>query len=162
VVDLIGQVPSNIILVDHALTRTFDKGAIGIVSVVGAENAEIFEAFGEPAAEDTEAPVIPEGEVVDILAGSWEFQDQPADDEFAENESVPDYSVNVLTVKVGTTVTWVNQDDQQHTITAVDGSFDSGFMTEGQIFSHTFDTAGEFEYFCTPHMWMRAKVIVEP
>ncbi len=162
VVDLIGLVPSNIILVDHALTRTFDKGAIGIVSVVGAENPEIFEAFGEPAPEDTEAPVVPEGEVVDIVAGSWEFQDQPADDEFAENESIPDYSVNVLTVKAGTTVTWINQDDQQHTVTAVDGSFDSGFMAQGDVFSYTFDTPGEYEYACTPHLWMRAKVIVEP
>ncbi len=44
VVDLIGQVPSDIILVDHALTRTFYKGALGIVRVSGAENPEIFEA----------------------------------------------------------------------------------------------------------------------
>jgi nitrite reductase (NO-forming) len=44
VVDLIGQVPSSIILVDHALTRAFDKGAIGIISVVGEPNREIFEA----------------------------------------------------------------------------------------------------------------------
>lgn len=161
VVDLIGQVPSNIILVDHALTRTFDKGAIGIVSVIGPENPEIFEAGGTPGA-GAGTSAIPEGEIVDILVRSWEFQDQPAEDEFADDEAIPDYSVNVLTVKAGTTVSWVNQDDQQHTVTAVDGSFDSGFLTQGEVFSHTFDTPGEYEYFCMPHLWMRAKVIVEP
>ena len=95
-----------------------------------------------------------------MLPGSWEFQEQPANDEFAP-ESIPDYSVNVLTVPVGTTVTWVNRDDQIHTATAVDGSFDSGFLAEGESFSQTFDTPGEYEYFCTPHPWMRGRIVVE-
>ncbi|NNC92450.1 MAG: multicopper oxidase domain-containing protein [Acidimicrobiia bacterium] len=46
VVDLIGQVPSRIILVDHALTRAFYKGAIGFVDVSGSPNPEIFEKTG--------------------------------------------------------------------------------------------------------------------
>jgi plastocyanin len=82
-------------------------------------------------------------------------------DEFADTEDPADYSVNVLTVKAGTTVTWTNEDDQFHTVTAVDDSFDSGFLGEGESFSYTFDTPGEFEYFCIPHPWMRAKVVVE-
>jgi len=48
VVDLIGQVPSRIILVDHALTRAFYKGAIGFVDVAGSPNPEIFEAIESP------------------------------------------------------------------------------------------------------------------
>ena len=43
VVELVAKVPSNIILVDHALTRTFYKGALGFISVSGEENKEIFE-----------------------------------------------------------------------------------------------------------------------
>ena len=43
VVELVGQVPSTIILVDHALARTFDKGAMGMVIVEGEEDPEIFE-----------------------------------------------------------------------------------------------------------------------
>jgi nitrite reductase (NO-forming) len=43
VVELVGQVPGAIILVDHALARTFDKGALGMVIVEGDENPEIFE-----------------------------------------------------------------------------------------------------------------------
>lgn len=45
VVELIGQVPSTIILVDHALTRAFDKGALGQIIVEGDPNPEIFEAL---------------------------------------------------------------------------------------------------------------------
>jgi nitrite reductase (NO-forming) len=45
VVELVGQVPSTIILVDHALARTFDKGALGMVMVQGEEDPEIFEAI---------------------------------------------------------------------------------------------------------------------
>ena len=46
VVDLIGQVPMTVVLVDHALARAFDKGAIGQIVIDGAENPEIFETFG--------------------------------------------------------------------------------------------------------------------
>lgn len=45
VVELIGQVPSAILLVDHALARAFDKGAIGQIIVEGDPNPEIFEAI---------------------------------------------------------------------------------------------------------------------
>ncbi len=166
VVDLVGQVPSNIILVDHALSRTFDKGALGVIAVQGDANAEIFDVpapagqIGAAPAADAGAAV--EGDVgVEILAGSWEPQDMGAADEFADSETPADYSANVLTVPVGTTVTWSNADEQLHTVTAVDGSFDSGFFGNGESWSFTFDAPGEYEYFCTPHPWMRAKVIVE-
>ncbi len=165
VVDLMGLVPSNVILVDHALTRTFDKGALGVIAVVGDPNPEVFEVPA-PAAPTGGAPADQEptaagGVAVGILAGSWEPQPLDAADEFAGTETPADYEVNVLTVPVGTTVTWTNQDDQLHTVTAADGGFDSGFLREGESWSFTFATPGEYEYFCTPHPWMRAKVVVE-
>lgn len=165
VVELIGQVPSTIILVDHALSRTFDKGAIGQVVVEGEANPEIFEHItdepGEETTDETESASNAGGtEMVDILVGSAAEQALDAPNEFAEDEVPADYSVNVLEIPVGTTVTWTNQDPIIHTVTAVDGSFDSGFMREGETWSYTFEETGEFEYLCTPHPWMRAKVIV--
>ena len=165
VVELIGQVPSTIILVDHALTRTFDKGAIGQVVVEGEANPEIFEHTDAPGPEDATGG---EGSgsnsgatvAVDILVGSGESQPLDAPDEFAEEEVPGDYSINVLEVPVGTTVTWTNQDSIIHTVTAVDESFDSGFLREGETWSHTFEEPGEFEYLCTPHPCMRARVFV--
>ena len=165
VAELVGQVPSTIILVDHALSRTFDKGAIGQIVVEGEANPEIFEEVTEVAGADATEPSeeAAAGDSVElaIVAGSGDSQDLDAADEFAESEDPADYSVNVLTIPVGTTVTWTNEDSILHTVTAVDGSFDSGFYGEGESWSYTFDEAGEYEYLCTPHPWMRAKVIVE-
>jgi plastocyanin len=99
--------------------------------------------------------------MVSIVEGAWTAQNLGASDEFAATESPADYSVNELVVEVGTTVMWTNADPgQMHTVTAVDGSFDSGFLNTGASFSFTFDEVGEFEYYCLPHPWMRAKVIV--
>ena len=167
VVELIGQAPSTIVLVDHALSRAVDKGAIGLIVVSGDPNLEIFEdvSAGGGAADggdDTGSDEQVTGPEISIVDGAWTTQDMGAADEFDDAEDPADYSVNVLTVEVGTTVTWTNDDPgQMHTITAVDGAFDSGFLQTGQSWSHTFTEAGEFEYYCLPHPWMRAKVIVE-
>ena len=102
------------------------------------------------------------GEAVSIVDGAWTTQDLDASDEFDDGEDPADYSINVLTVAVGTTVTWTNDDPgQMHTVTDVNGAFDSGFLETGQTWSYTFTEAGEFEYYCLPHPWMRAMVIVE-
>jgi plastocyanin len=168
VVELIGQVPSTIVLVDHALARAVDKGAIGQIVVSGEENSEIFEDItGAGAAtgghEMTTTTAAGGGETaVTIMAGAFNAQDLGAADEFAESEDPADFSVNVLTIPVGTTVTWTNNDEgQMHTVTDVNEAFDSGFLATGDSFSYTFDQAGEFEYYCLPHPWMRAKVVVE-
>jgi nitrite reductase (NO-forming) len=181
IVELIGLVPMTVVLVDHALARAFDKGAIGQIVITGAPNPEIFEPFGvtgsaaptplasaTPSHSETPgASASPQGSPtgdyqVDIVAGASTFQAADAEDEFDDSESPADYSVNVLMVPLGATVTWTNQEaNMPHTVTAVDGSFDSGVLTTGQSFSYTFNSPGEFEYFCGPHPWMRAKVQVE-
>jgi plastocyanin len=72
-----------------------------------------------------------------------------------------DYSPASITVKKGTAVTWTNNDDVAHTVTADSGNaFDSGNMNKGKTFSHTFDTAGTFAYHCMYHSNMHGKVTV--
>jgi plastocyanin len=70
------------------------------------------------------------------------------------------FSPATLEVGVGDTVTWVNDDDTEHTVTANDGAFDSGTLAEGATFSFTFDTAGEFDYRCLFHDSMQGTVVV--
>lgn len=65
-----------------------------------------------------------------------------------------------LEVTAGTTVTWTNVDPAPHTVTAADGSFDSGQIASGSAFSHTFEAAGTFAYACAIHPTMTATVIV--
>ena len=65
-----------------------------------------------------------------------------------------------IIVRVGTTVTWTNADEDPHTVTATDGSFRSPTMINGARFSHTFTTTGTFPYMCTIHPFMHATVVV--
>ena len=161
VVEVAPLVPQTILLVDHALTRTFYKGALGMIVVSGAENPEIFVAGAAESGEGGEATP-PEGSVtVSITKDGWL---DPANSEDA-------YSPSEVTVEVGTTVTWTNDDGVLHTVTSgtsadnvgtPDGLFDSGFLNEGESWSYTFTETGEFDYYCSPHPWMIGKVIVVP
>lgn len=67
----------------------------------------------------------------------------------------------VLTVPVGTTVTWVNDDDEPHTVVDSDTLFKSHALDTGDKFSFTFSTPGKFQYFCTIHAHMVGTVVVE-
>jgi len=84
-----------------------------------------------------------------------------------------------ITVKAGTTVTWMNTGQQPHTSTddaskAINQSnsvlpagaepWDSGLLNAGQSSSHTFTTPGQYTYFCIPHeaLGMVAHVTVTP
>ena len=70
------------------------------------------------------------------------------------------FSPNPVEIKVGETVTWINDNSGRHTLTSKDGVFDSGMMGKGQSFSFTFDKAGEYPYFCEPHPNMVDTVVV--
>ena len=67
----------------------------------------------------------------------------------------------VLTVPVGTTVTWTNRDDIPHTVVSTDGAFKSKVLDTDEKFSFTFTKAGTFPYFCSIHPKMTGKVVVQ-
>jgi len=79
------------------------------------------------------------------------------------NECFLPYEVSI---NVGDTVTWVNDDTAAHTATggsASDGPsgvFDSSLVLAGSSFSFTFNEAGTYPYFCMVHPWMEGFVIV--
>ena len=63
-------------------------------------------------------------------------------------------------VDPGTIVTWVNEDTDPHTVTADDGSFDSGTLNAGDSYSVTFGGAGTMGYHCKIHPDMKGSVVV--
>jgi amicyanin len=67
-----------------------------------------------------------------------------------------------LTVKAGTTVTWVNADDIPHVVLEKNGKFRSSALDTGDKFSQTFSAAGTVEYFCAIHPHMTGKIVVTP
>lgn len=65
-----------------------------------------------------------------------------------------------LEVAAGAEVAWTNEDPAQHTVTARDGSFDSGPLSQGEAFSVTLDQSGTVTYFCAIHPTMEGTVRV--
>jgi amicyanin len=70
------------------------------------------------------------------------------------------YQMANIQVRVGTTVTWTNQDNVPHSVTFKNGMKDSGLLSQGQSFSYTFNTPGTYQYYCTVHPYMVATVTV--
>ena len=89
--------------------------------------------------------------------------DQTASNAVAVEISNFAFSPATLNIKVGTTVTWTNRDSARHDVVADDESPDapsSELLGRGESYSFTFNKAGTYSYYCTPHPNMQAKVIV--
>jgi plastocyanin len=96
---------------------------------------------GQPSTAPSGAPSAAAGDAVSIAG----FAFQPGE----------------ITVSVGTTVTWTNNDTPGHTVTADDGSFKSDTLATGTTFSQTFASAGTFAYHCSIHSSMTGTVTVK-
>lgn len=74
--------------------------------------------------------------------------------------SIKNFAFNpkMLTVKAGTIVTWTNDDSAPHQIKS--NTFNSMVLNNGQNFKFTFSAAGEYNYSCSIHPSMTAKIIV--
>ncbi len=112
--------------------------------------------------------VITEETVVDatpekhIIEGDFSIEDIAHPIE--ETINIKDFTFNPATINIkkGTTVIWTNQDSTKHTVTSDSGSeLDSELLAKGETYSHQFNQTGTFNYHCTPHPFMEAKVIVE-
>ncbi len=71
------------------------------------------------------------------------------------------FNPDSLTISVGTTVRFVNEDSTTHTVTADDGAFDAGRLSNGQEFTFTFEQAGTYAYHCNIHRSMTGTIIVQ-
>lgn len=71
------------------------------------------------------------------------------------------FSPGNLRVPVGATITWVNRDGAPHSATDSAGSWDTGVLARDERASITFDAAGTFDYFCSVHPSMKARLVVE-
>jgi plastocyanin len=118
------------------MLKTLKTGALALALSLGAVGAA---AVCGPGAAQAAAPAGPTVKIDNFVFG-------------------PD----TLTVSVGTTVTWINQDDIPHTVVASDKhTFKSKVLDSDERFSFTFTKPGEFGYFCSLHPHMVGKVIVK-
>jgi len=66
-----------------------------------------------------------------------------------------------LAVPAGTTVRFINDDAEIHTVTQRGGGFDSGLLFAGNSWTFVFNEPGTYEYFCLPHPWLSGTIVVE-
>jgi plastocyanin len=100
-----------------------------------------------------------------IVVGSSSLQRQS----LAGAQAMPEIKIDdfrfvpgTLTIPIGTTVTWINDDGEPHTVTSSDDPrrFRSAALDTGDRFSFTFSEAGTYAYFCSVHPHMTGKIIV--
>jgi plastocyanin len=77
--------------------------------------------------------------------------------EIRDNE----FAIQRLVIRPGTTVVWVNQGNVPHTSTSDSNAWSSPLLSRGESYSRVFNEVGEFPYFCTPHPFMRAVIVVQ-
>jgi plastocyanin len=65
-----------------------------------------------------------------------------------------------VSIRPGTRVTWTQDDEDQHTVTADDGSFTSSPLVTGQTYTHTFTAPATYHYHCSIHPFMHGTVVV--
>ncbi|MCP5142766.1 MAG: cupredoxin family copper-binding protein [Chromatiales bacterium] len=71
------------------------------------------------------------------------------------------FQPSVITIKAGERVTWSQNAPMPHTVTSTDGTtINSGRLSAGQTFTHTFDAPGTYEYYCELHPGMKGSVVV--
>ena len=70
------------------------------------------------------------------------------------------FTPDMADIPAGTTVVWTNDDDIPHTVADVKRTFKSKAMDTGETFSFTFTTPGTYDYFCSLHPHMKAKIVV--
>lgn len=71
------------------------------------------------------------------------------------------YSPATVRIKRGDKVTWINQDQQDHTVDEENGKFSSGNIKSGKKFSMVFEKAGKYRYGCKFHPRMAGVIVVE-
>jgi plastocyanin len=138
--------------------RSLLFGGLAVVAVVasGCSNDDD-SAAASPSTTVADAMTMP----VTAPTSSDPAPTAPAAASTAVTVEIADFAFDAPTVHVavGGTVTWTNNDDQQHTATSA-GNFDTGAIKPGASMTVTFESPGTFAYACSFHPFMTGTVIV--
>jgi len=165
-----GSFDSGFVMAGQTYRRTFNTpgsysyfctihpGMAGTLTVTGA-------ATGQPdtgEVSDGVADEITEEGIVDSDTSVEASGDTPplSDAHISADIIDLDYDPRDLTVELGTTIVWTNIGELPHTVTDINGAFDSGLMLKDDVYERRFDELGTFDYFCTLHPNMVGSVTV--
>jgi 3',5'-cyclic-AMP phosphodiesterase len=136
-------------------------------SLLGIRSVSFTRGAHELAVMDAPLPDAPDAPAVPVAAGTGAALVTAAAAPEAVAAATPAVGIDNFTftparlsVRTGTRVSWVNNDDIPHTVVASNGAFRSKVLDSGEGFSFTFTTAGEYGYFCSIHPHMTGSVSV--
>ena len=171
-VEFTAVVPAKLTIVDHSLFR-IHHGALGIINVVGTANPAIISSIKSATITGNMTMSMTATESSSNTSGTGASNNTVLILNYA-------YVPADLTVPIGTTVTWINQDSVGHTVTEGDPNspkqanlraFDSSgeavtgkvaLIGAGESWSYTFTTPGTYEYYCIVHPYMIGHITVSP
>ncbi|MGI9078121.1 MAG: cupredoxin domain-containing protein [Gemmatimonadaceae bacterium] len=126
-----------------------------------ADTSTPLRAPAQPVARDTAVSVTPR----DTLAAVVPKTPTPARTNTKRavvNAGIRNFAFTPARIEIaaGTTIQWRNNDPVAHTVTANDGSFNSGLIEAGKTYRRTFSKAGTYRYYCLPHTFMKGIIVV--
>lgn len=137
IIGVIGFIFAQVRLNSNVATSS-QKGAVEVTP-----NPTIQENVATPAAVTTPKEATPSAQRVEVIISNLSFQ--PASQ----------------TLGKGSIIVWRNQDTVSHTVTAGDGSFNSGPIVAGDTFEQRFDKVKTYAYSCSIHPQMKGTIIVK-
>lgn len=161
--------------------RNFVRG-VGLVTITGGlagcsqggdSGGDGGNTEGDGTATDSMSMVSAPDEVASYLEGDETFDGQMADltgessatvSVGAEGNGGPNaFDPSAINISTGTTVTFAWTGNGSHNVVEEEGAFDSGSIKSSGTFQHTFEEAGTYLYYCTPHksQGMKGAIVVE-
>ncbi len=156
----INDKPLYYYLGDKAPGDSAGQGAGGVWWVVSPDGFPL----GVPVVDVTASPAVPSTPTA--VPTTPPALPTPAG--LTESFSISSYRLPGVIVTAGTTVKWTNRDTDAHSVihgsdpSKPEGEFESQGLGLGESYSHVFDKAGTYDYFCGIHTDMRGKIIVNP
>jgi nitrite reductase (NO-forming) len=106
--------------------------------------------FPTPTEEEAAGAIASGPVTIKMLPGAANYDTDPTND----------FSTPVVTIKAGSSVTFLNTDSMVHFNADDKGEFKTPILKSGEHYTHTFRKAGVYNYMCIPHPWMKGKIIV--
>jgi len=162
-----GHFDSSLVMVGENFSHTFDEAGTYDYFCMVHPWMEGQVVVGE--SDEVVEPIVEQEPISDSAVTEVVVENAPGSSTPGCEETNSCFIPSTVEIDVGGTVTWENPDVTAHTTTSFKGSisgiigleWDSGLFLKGQSFSHTFDEAGTYDYFCMVHPWMQGQVIVE-
>jgi plastocyanin len=149
--------------VNGTLTQTID-----IVNMMAEQPALIIHTgdithLSKPAEFDLAQQLLSRLRATELhtLPGEHDTTDPTVTEYFNRFGKASDNKPKSLTVKAGSSVTWVNMDDEPHSVVSDTGLFRSGAVDTNETFSFKFDKPSTYPYHCAIHPRMVATIIVQ-